>query len=173
MAIQTGNNADFVQKIAFLVQPCIRAVQLRLSVLCRAFAGRISCDAREAGTGKFTAMKISAEFQHFTQSFYHGSFDEAADLREWIQTALKFSGPQQRQALRRFLDQLLASPASDAESERIWCRSGSAYFVAGKGLRPFLKIAHDMIRPWDGSIVIPPDIRQAWWSRNKKGRHRR
>jgi len=65
---------------------------------------------------------------------------------QWIAFARRHLDQNERNAARRFLDDLLSEPRSREELQRVWFDSGAeVYFPDEHDLRQFLSLARDML----------------------------
>ena len=92
-------------------------------------------------------MNTPEEFKRFVRSFWQGSEDEAASVREWIANALSLSDHRQKAVIANFLDDVLRRDVSGKELQRIWSSGGPSYMLPDdEDLRAFLRQVRDMIR---------------------------
>lgn len=91
-------------------------------------------------------MIIPNEFKRFASGFYQGSDREVATLQDWIAFALKRLDTKEREALKKFLTDVLGAGVDEAELQRIWNGTSADYYFSGNGgMRAFLTMIRDSI----------------------------
>ncbi len=96
--------------------------------------------------GPRPSLVIPREFKSFTRLFSFVDFKSAVDQQAWISAVLETNSRQRNIVVKRFLVELLAIEASDAELEHIWQTWSPEFRVAGPGaMRRFLTQVRDTI----------------------------
>jgi hypothetical protein len=91
-------------------------------------------------------MEIPEDFRQLCQFFYPGIFDEYSTNDECIAAVVMPWSKEWKQAMTKFLDQLLGGRYSDAEIERVWLSTNPSYNFSEGGHRIFLSEVRDMVR---------------------------
>jgi hypothetical protein len=90
-------------------------------------------------------MQIPDEFRYLATCFY--SRDDTQDLtaEKWVRSTVRSSlSGEQRKTVRRFLDGLLNSSATDDDLQRVWQSFDSDYwFDNGSSVRAFFQMIRE------------------------------
>ena len=90
-------------------------------------------------------MDVPNEFHQLCISFYPHSHERYATEDEWIAGTVAFFRGEDKQALKKFLDELLSGRYSDAELERVWQSTSPTYGFRPGGHRIFLTKIRGML----------------------------
>lgn len=91
-------------------------------------------------------MQIPDEFRRFASTFWNGSLDLVNNDEEWIDRILPLSNKDQQAVIKKFIDELLSKPASDAELRQAWGAGVPTYgFRRAEHLRAFLALVSKKI----------------------------
>jgi hypothetical protein len=90
-------------------------------------------------------MNIPEGFYQFSGLLYPGSLHEYDSEDEWIIAALRGRSAEDRKDIKRFLDDVLDGPYSDAELADIWNCTGPVYNFRPGGHRLFFERIRTLI----------------------------
>jgi hypothetical protein len=91
-------------------------------------------------------LTVPREFKSLTRLFKFDEFKSATDRQAWISAVLKTNSPDRNMIARRFLTELLATKATDAELEWLWQIWNPDFKVTRPGaMRGFLAQIRDAI----------------------------
>ena len=90
-------------------------------------------------------MKIPREFANFVGCFIAHSAEWVENEEEWIAFALHFSPPDRQLAIKRFIEDLLASGMDGRQLNGVWNSCGPSYGPDDGYARAFLTKIKDAI----------------------------
>ena len=93
-------------------------------------------------------LQVPREVQTLVKAFYPRSEDRYATPEEWIAgTLANFFNNDEREVIRRFLDELLSVRYSDEEIQEVWQRQYPSYDFSAGGHRVFFTMIREALGP--------------------------
>ena len=90
-------------------------------------------------------MIVPDEFKYLKSCFWDGSHLESKTEGEWVARALKMSTPEQRQVIKKFLNEILSSESNVEELQRAWRSGSGSYGLHDDKIVEFFKMIRDSI----------------------------